>query len=650
MKTIIQKLGMFIAMLCASVSASAYDFKVDGLYYDIVDLPSLTVKVVGCNEEINEELTIPSTVKFSNRELTVIEIADDSFKGNVQITSLRIGDNVNTIGTRSFAGCDNIKQVFWGASVADIKDASFEGCSSIQSISFNNRLESIGNASFYGCSSLNSIDIPNSVKKIGARSFYNCDALTKVNIKDLGCWCMIDRSYSAFDSQLNLYMNDTPLTVLNIPNTVSEIKPYTFSNFSNIKDVHFPTTIKKIGKYAFEGCGINSLSLPESLDSIQEGAFSKILIEELTIPKNVIYIEELQGIPNLKKIEFEDGEIPIKLSFIAGTDHSYFVDNTKIEELYIGRSIDMSCGNGHWLNGQFIMDSYYSCLVRSAFWGLKTLKKVVIGKNCNQITPQWFYKCKNLENLIILDGVNPIEFHQNIYYDKYRENCYPPYDTQYKYVETFADCPLSSIYIGRDILYTQKYNGVSYPNKRLSPFQNKGTIENVVIGDFVTNLPADDFFAYDNIKHFEIGRSLTNIPNRCLAGNDAIVSIVLKSETPPVYSTNFSNSVYISTSLYVPESCIDKYQTADPWKYFWNISAIENMGTGIHPVECNSANEINIVADGVVYVGNVDTQLLIYSIDGKLHYSSIVRPQQFIKLSQGFYIVRIKDMQIKIRI
>lgn len=199
------------------------------------------------------------------------------------------------------------------------------------------------------------------------------------------------------------------------------------------------------------------------------------------------------------------------------------------------------------------------------------------------------------------------------------------------------------------ILYTQKYNGVSYPNKRLSPFQNKGTIENVVIGDFVTNLPADDFFAYDNIKHLEIGRSLTNIPNRCLAGNDSIVSIVLKSETPPVYSTNFSNSVYISTSLNIPESCIDKYQTVEPWKYFWNISAIENMKTGIHPVECNSANEINIVADGVVYVGNVDTQLLIYSIDGKLHYSSIVKPQQFIKLSQGFYIVRIKDKTIKIR-
>lgn len=310
----------------------------------------------------------------------------------------------------------------------------------------------------------------------------------------------------------------------------------------------------------------------------------------------------------------------------------------------------MSCENGHWINGVFIMDSYSKCLVRSAFCGLKTLKKVIIGENCNQITPQWFYQCKNLENLIILDGVNPIEFFQNIYYDKKQANTYPPYSPQYKYVETFADCPLSNIYIGRDILYTQKYNGVSYPNKRLSPFQNKGTIENVVIGDFVTNLPADDFFAYDNIKHIEIGRSLINIPNRCLAGNDAIVSIVLKSETPPVYSTNFSNSVYINTSLYVPESYIDMYQTAEPWKNFWNISAIENMDTGIHSVERKSSNEINIIADGVVYVGNVDTQLLIYSIDGKLCYSSIVRPQQFIKLSKGFYVVKIKDKTIKIRI
>lgn len=301
MKTIIQKFWMFMAMLCASFSASAYDFEVDGLYYDIVNIASLTVKVVGCNEEINGELTIPSTVNFSNRELTVIEVADESFKGNVQITSLRIGDNVNTIGERAFAGCNNIIQVFLGASVADIKDASFNGCSSIQSISLNNRLESIGDNSFYGCSSLNSIDIPNSVKKIGNGSFENCDALTKINIKDLGCWCMIDRSYGAFESHSNLYLNDTPLTVLNIPNTVSEIKPYTFSNFSNIKDVHFPTTIKKIGKYAFSGCGINSLSLPESLDSILMGAFRGILIEELTIPKSVIYIGDLEGIPNFKK-------------------------------------------------------------------------------------------------------------------------------------------------------------------------------------------------------------------------------------------------------------------------------------------------------------------------------------------------------------
>lgn len=311
----------------------------------------------------------------------------------------------------------------------------------------------------------------------------------------------------------------------------------------------------------------------------------------------------------------------------------------------------MSCTNGRsWHNGNLILDSYSRCLERLAFCGLKTLKKVIIGKNCNQITPQWFYKCENLENLIILDGVNPIEFFQNIYYDKYRENTYPQYYPQYKYVGTFEDCLLSSIYIGRDILYTQKYNGVSYPNVRKSPFSSGETIENVVIGDLVTKLPASCFFENDNIKHIEIGRSLIKIPHHCLAGNNAIVSIVLKSETPPVYSTNFSNSLYINTSLYVPESYIDVYQTAEPWKNFGNISIIENMDTGIHSVECKSSNEINIIAGGINYVGNVDTQLLIYSIDGKLHYSSIVRPQQFIKLSQGSYIVRIKDKTIKIRI
>lgn len=46
MKPIIPKLWMFIAMLCSSLYASAYDFEVNGLYYNILSEEERTVEVI----------------------------------------------------------------------------------------------------------------------------------------------------------------------------------------------------------------------------------------------------------------------------------------------------------------------------------------------------------------------------------------------------------------------------------------------------------------------------------------------------------------------------------------------------------------------------------------------------------------------------
>lgn len=604
MKPIIQKLWMFVAMLYVSITAYAYDFEVADIQYDIVDLHSLTVKVVGCNEQLEGSLIIPSTVNLSNHDLTVVEIAPEAFKGNVRITSLIIGDNVINIGKEAF----------------------------------------------YGCIYLNSVDIPDSVKKIGPFAFESCHSLSKVNIADLRSWCLIDFKYYVFSSNLTLCIENSPISVINIPNGISEIKPYAFDSFTTITGVTFPKTIKKIGDNAFRYCNIGSLSLPENLDSIMSGAFSRTSITELNIPKSVRYIGELDGLPKLKKMSFEDSEIPIEIEFESsrgyGDNISGFVYGSDIEELYIGRPITMNCGES-LLNGVPISNSYFSSLMCSAFHGLKSLKKVVIGANCNRITPQWFHGCSNLKQVVIQDGSNPIEFFQNINYRA--ENDYD--SNKFKYVETFADCPLEDIYIGRNIIYTQIHNGVSYPNKRLSPFENKKTINKVVIGNEVTNLPASNFFKDDNIQSLEIGQLLSYIPDNSFAGNNEISSITIRAEVPPEYSTSFPNSVYINTKLYVPIAALSAYQSAEPWKNFWNISDIENMDAGI-PLLCNNETDCRITVghDGLVYVGTSMEHISIYGIDGKQHYSGDVEPNQYISLDKGIYIVKLNNNSVKIKI
>lgn len=44
-KPTIQLLGMLVTMLCASLSASAYDFKTDRLYYKILSEEDRTIEV-----------------------------------------------------------------------------------------------------------------------------------------------------------------------------------------------------------------------------------------------------------------------------------------------------------------------------------------------------------------------------------------------------------------------------------------------------------------------------------------------------------------------------------------------------------------------------------------------------------------------------
>lgn len=61
-------------MLPAFLSASAYDFEVDGIYYDIVFLPNLTCAVTCGDKYYEGDITVPSEVLFKGRTLSIISI------------------------------------------------------------------------------------------------------------------------------------------------------------------------------------------------------------------------------------------------------------------------------------------------------------------------------------------------------------------------------------------------------------------------------------------------------------------------------------------------------------------------------------------------------------------------------------------------
>ncbi|MDE6565408.1 MAG: leucine-rich repeat domain-containing protein, partial [Muribaculaceae bacterium] len=131
MKPIIQKLGMLIAMLSAFLSASAYDFEVDGIYYNIVDESAKEVEVTygtTSNNSYNGDISIPSSVTKDNVIYRVTSIGESTFKKCSSLTSITIPNSVTSIENSAFESCSKLYSITLGSGLTNIGTEAFYGC------------------------------------------------------------------------------------------------------------------------------------------------------------------------------------------------------------------------------------------------------------------------------------------------------------------------------------------------------------------------------------------------------------------------------------------------------------------------------------------------------------------------------------------
>lgn len=181
MKHAIQRLMLTVLVAFVSLTASAYDFEVDGVYYEVISLSDLTCKVVSDDTEYTGDVTVPSTVTHSGRTLSVISIGS-AFSCCESLTSVNIGENVTSIDGGAFWYCKSLTSVVIPNSVTSIGDEAFEGCSKLGAVVIPNRVSSIGNRAFYECTDMVKAEIGNSVTTIGEEAFYGCTNMAEVVI------------------------------------------------------------------------------------------------------------------------------------------------------------------------------------------------------------------------------------------------------------------------------------------------------------------------------------------------------------------------------------------------------------------------------------------------------------------------------------
>ena len=288
---------VLLAIITAYLPASAYDFMVDGLCYNINEDGS-TVTVTYQNNSsprytnLSGAVTIPSTVTYSGTTYSVTSIGDYAFVDCSGLTSVTIPNSVTSIGREAFGDCSGLTSVTIGNSVSSIGGNAFWGCTGLTSITLPSSLTTIGGAAFYNCRNMATINIPPSVTTIGSNAFDWCSSLIRVNITDLAAWCRI--SFENYYSNPliyahKLYLNSSLIKDLVIPESIITINDYAFYGCSALQSAVISNDVKFVGSHAFCACtGLTCATIGNSVERIGSYAFGNCSnLKDLTVGEAV---------------------------------------------------------------------------------------------------------------------------------------------------------------------------------------------------------------------------------------------------------------------------------------------------------------------------------------------------------------------------
>ena len=219
MKKNVSKLLLAIVSLLSSTNVSAYDFEVDGLYYEVVSASDCTCKVVSNRpQRYAGNIAIPVTFSYDGTIWTVVEIGSSAFSNCEDLTSVVIPNSVTTIDKGAFRNCSSLISVTIPNSVITINESAFGNCTSLTNITIPNSVTTIGVSVFSGCTSLTNVTISNSIKRISFTLFSDCSSLTSITIPN---------SVISIDSRA--FMGCHSLTSVTIGKSVNQIYGGVFS-------------------------------------------------------------------------------------------------------------------------------------------------------------------------------------------------------------------------------------------------------------------------------------------------------------------------------------------------------------------------------------------------------------------------------------
>ena len=461
---------------------------------------------------------------------TLTRIGEYAFKGCQKITSFEFAQDImenGYLGIGVLDGCTTVSELkiygstsleyLFGESVISLKpvlskitikegstelaDNMFKGFTAISSVTFESEIKKIGAHAFDGCESLTTIDI-SKVEEIGDYAFSQ-SGLISIQLPTNGIVLGVG-IFSGCASLATLTFeapkeDDSTLNIVEIP-------AYSFAGTILI-NVTLPDTVKTIGEYAFSGIlTLNSFVISEDseLTSISDFAFSGCSnILNFFIPKHVTLIGEdaFDGCTALRNVEFDTNNKIEKISLKAFMG-CYALTIINLPDTI--REIGDYAFQGCTCLVDLELPETLEIIGAYAFAGCESLNDFALPEKIEVISFAAFSDCYMLETITWNSNIKVIEGQAF-------------YNTPFK-----AALPKTIYQIGEKAFATnEKVTGL--PKTYVGQTLYLGTID-----DGVSLVIADDAFAYSGVSAVVFGAKITEMGNEVFIGSS-------------VESVNFTN-------------------------------------------------------------------------------------------------------------
>lgn len=174
----------FLLTFILNVNANAYDFEVDGIYYDYnsEDQSAIVTSYSAgtTNKVYSGDIKIPKSVTYNGKALEVRQIGWCAFWQCKDLETVELPNTINSIAMKAFEECTSLKSINLPQGLAYIGYSAFRGCKSLTTINLPVNLVQIGDYAFEGCTSLKEIIIPSG--EVYENAFASCTGIESIKI------------------------------------------------------------------------------------------------------------------------------------------------------------------------------------------------------------------------------------------------------------------------------------------------------------------------------------------------------------------------------------------------------------------------------------------------------------------------------------